>query len=132
MGNGVGRMVRWAVEDGRVGGGCRRAGKRPDRASDLPVVGRRLVELILRAGLGIGEVEGGGLIEVKFGLRRAASGGHPGRLMRQVEMEEDAIHGGGEGDEGDDPHLAFAGGAQEWEHLIDAGQKLGPEHAAGS
>jgi hypothetical protein len=52
--------------------------------------------------------------------------------MRQVEMEEDALHGGGEGDEGDDPHLALAGGAQEREDFVDAGQGLGPEHAAGS
>ncbi|MDA0330333.1 MAG: hypothetical protein O2958_15180 [Gemmatimonadetes bacterium] len=52
--------------------------------------------------------------------------------MRQVEMEEDALDGGGQGDERDDPHLPFAGGAQEREHLVDAGQKLGPEHAAGS
>lgn len=125
-------MVRWAVEDGPVGDGCRRAGKRPARASDLPVLGRRLVELVLRAGLGIGEVEGGGLIEVKFGLGRAPSGGHPGGPMRQVEMEEDALDGGGQGDERDDPHLSTACGAQEREHLVDAGQELGPEHAAGS
>jgi hypothetical protein len=32
-------------------------------------------------------------------------------------MEEEVLHGGGEGDEGDDPHLATAGGAEEREHF---------------
>jgi len=32
-------------------------------------------------------------------------------------MEEDVLHGGGKGDERDDPHLPFAGGAQEAKHL---------------
>ena len=73
-------MVRWAVEDGPVGGvrGCQRAGSRPARASDLPVVGRRRVELVLRAGLGIREVEGGGLIEVGPTLRVGARGPEAG------------------------------------------------------
>ena len=119
-------MYGWAVEDGPVGGGCRRAGKRPARASDFPVLGRRLVEVVLRDGLGIREIEGRRLIEVEFDLWRAPSGGQPGRLMRQVEMEEDALHGGGKGDEGDDPHLAAAGGTQEREHLVDPGQELCP------
>jgi hypothetical protein len=99
--------------------------------SGIPVLGSGLIELVLRAGLGIGEVEGGGLVEVEFGLGRAASGGDTGRPMGQIEVEEDALDGGGEGDEGDDAHLTAAGGAEEREHLVDAGQELGPEHAAG-
>jgi hypothetical protein len=88
-----------------------------------------MVRWAVKAGLG-----GGGWPEERkeFHLWRAPSGGQPGRLMRQVEMAEDALHGGGQGDERDDPHLALAGGAQEREDLVDAGQELGPEHAARS
>jgi len=59
---------------------------------------RRLVELKVRDGLRSRQVEGWGLIERELGLRRAPSGGEAGRAMGQVEMEEDALHGGGEGD----------------------------------
>jgi len=52
------------------------------------------------------------MIEVKLALRRAGSGRDAGRLMRQVEMEQDALHGGGE-------------------RLIDPGQEPRPSHAAG-
>ena len=117
---------------GRPGASSGGAGTGPARGSDLPVLGRRLVELVLRNGLGSREIECRRLVEVEFDLRRAPSGGHPGGLMRQVEMEEDALHGGGEGDEGDDPHLALAGGAQEREDFVDAGEELGPDHASGS
>jgi hypothetical protein len=98
MGIGAGRMVRWASGDGRArqAGGAQMG---PDRASDLPVLGRRLIELELRDGLGRREVEGRGLVEVEFGLGRAASGRHAGRPMRQVKIEEDAPYGGRESDE---------------------------------
>jgi len=46
--------------------------------------------------------------------------------MRQIEMEEDTLYGGGEGDEGDDAHLTAADGAEEREHLVDPGQELYP------
>ena len=89
-------------------------------------MGSGLIELVLRDGLRSGEIEGRGLVEVEFGLGRAASGGHAGRPMGQVEVEEDALDGGGEGDEGDDLHLSTADGAEEREHFVDAGQELGP------
>ena len=97
MGIGARRMVRWAVGDGLV----RRAGGArigPGRASGLPVMRSGLIELVLRDGLRSREVEGRGLIELKFGLGRTPGGGHPRRPMRQVEMEQDALYGGGEGD----------------------------------
>ena len=127
-------MVGWAMEDGPVGGarGCQRKGMKPAGASGLPVMGSGLIELVLRDGFGSRGVEGRGLIEVELGLGSTPSGRHPGRPMRQVEMEEGVLHGGGEGDEGDDSHLSTASGTQEREHLVDAGEKLGPEHAAGS
>ena len=95
-------------------------------------MGSGLIKLVLRDDFGSREVEGRGLIEVELGLGRTASGGHAGRPMGQVEVEEDVLHGGGESDERDDPHLTAADGTQEREHLVDAGQKLGPEHATGS
>lgn len=128
MGNGARRMLGWAVGDSLVRG----ARGRPARASGVPVMGRVLVELVLGEGLGSLEIEDRGLVEVELGLGRAACGGHPGRPMWQVEMEEDVLHGGGEGDERDDLHLATACGAQKREHLADASQELSPEHAARS
>ncbi len=50
----------WAVGDGLVRG----ARVRPARASGVPVMGRRRVELELRDGLGSREIEGRGLIEM--------------------------------------------------------------------
>jgi hypothetical protein len=107
-------------------------GSEAGRPSGIPVMGSGLIELVVRESVGSGEIEGRGLVEEKLGLGRAASGGYAGRPMRQVEMEEDVLHGEGEGDERDDPHLTAADGTQEREHLVDAGQELGPEHAAGS
>ena len=89
MGIGAGRMVRWAMGDGRVRW-ARGARTGPGRASGLPVMWSRLVELELRDGVGSREIEGRGLIEVEFGLGRIPSGGHPGRPMGQVEMEQNA------------------------------------------
>ena len=77
--------------DGAMGGGRRLgasagwARKRPARASGAPpVMGRRMVELVLGDGLGIRETEGRRLIEVDFGLGRAPSGGHAGGPMWEV------------------------------------------------
>lgn len=112
-----------------VGRGAR---VRAARASGTPVVRRGLIELVLRDGLGSRKVEGWGLIEVELGLGWTASRSDPGRPMGEVEMEEDALYGGGQGDEGDDPHFAAARGAEEGEHLVDASQELGPEHATRS
>ena len=120
-----------AMGDGLVRG-ARAVRTRPARASGVPVVRGGLIERLLRDGLGSREVEGRGRIEVELGLGRTLSRGHPGGPMWEIEMEEDALHGGGQGDEGDDPHVAAAGGAQEREHLLELGQELGPEHEARS
>lgn len=145
MGNGRARRreVRWDWEpggwvDGWMGGGRMAgvwggAGEGRVRASGLPVKGRCLIELELRASsLRSREIDGRGLIEVELGLRRSPRGGDPGGPMWEVEMEEDALEGAGAGNEGEDAHLATAGGAQEGQHLVDAGQELGPAHASGS
>ncbi len=124
------KIFGWAVGGRLVPGSGGRSGRGRLRASGFPVVRRGLIELELRNGFGSREIEGRGLVEVEFGLGRAASGGHAGRPMRQVEVEKDALHGRGHGDERDDPHLAAAGRTQERKHLVDAGQELGPEDAA--
>ena len=95
-------------------------------------MGTGLIKLEFRDRVWDGEIEGRGLVEVQLGLGRATGGGHPGRPMREVEVEEDALDGRGKGDERDDPHLTAADATQEREHLVDAGQELGPEPAAGS
>jgi hypothetical protein len=47
-------------------------GNEAGRPSGIPVMGRGLIELVLRDGLGSREVESRGLVEVEFGLWRAA------------------------------------------------------------
>jgi hypothetical protein len=91
--------------------------------------GRIELELELRDRVGGREIEGRGLVEVKLALGRPTSGGHAGRPVGQVEMEQDALHGGGEGNESEDLHLTAAGGAQEGEHLVNPSQELCPSRA---
>jgi len=117
---------------GRPGASTGRAERRREGGSNLPVLGRGLIELELRESVGSGEIEGRGLVEVEFGLGRAARGGTPVRPMRQIEMAEDALDGGGERDEGDDAHVTAADGTQEREHIVDPGEELRPQDAAGS
>ena len=132
MGVGARKMFGWAVGGRLVPGSGERSGRGRLGASDFPVMWIGLIELELRHGFGSREIEGRGLVEVEFALGRAASGGHAGRAMRPVEMEEDALYVGGQGDERNDLHLGAAGGTQERKHLVDASQELGPEDAAGS
>jgi hypothetical protein len=73
-------------------------GKEAGRPSGIRVMGSGLIELVVRESVGSGEIEGRGLVEVQLGLGRPASGGYAGRPMRQVEMEEDVLNGGGERD----------------------------------
>jgi len=68
-------MVGWAMEEGPVGGGWQRKGMKPAGSSGIPVMGSGLVELVLRDGLGSGEIEGRGLVEVG---QRFASVPRPG------------------------------------------------------
>jgi hypothetical protein len=95
MGIGAGRMFGWAVGGGLVPGSRKRGGQGRLGVSCIPVLGRGLIELELRDIVGDGKIEGRGLVEVKLGLGRAASGRDAGRPMRQIEMQEDALHGGG-------------------------------------
>ena len=85
-------------DGGRPGGSTGRPGRRRERGSDPRVLGRGRIDLELRESEGRGEVEGRGLVEVKLGLGRDASGRDQGRPMRQIEMVEDALDGGGERD----------------------------------
>ena len=45
--------------------------------------------------------------------------------MRELEVQ-DGDDDGRIGDEGDDPHEATTGGAEQRQHLVDASQKNGP------
>ena len=64
--------------------------------------------------------------------RRGAGGRDPGWCRRLAEVGEDGAHGGGVGDEGDDPHLAPTLRAQEREYCVDAGQQQRPGVAGGA
>ena len=44
--------------------------------------------------------------------------------MWEVEMEEDALYGGGQSHERDESHLAATGGAEKGEYLIDPGRPI--------
>jgi len=53
-------------------------------------------DLELRGRVGGSEIEGWSLIEVKLSLGMTLGERDAGRLMRQIEMEQNALHGGGE------------------------------------
>jgi hypothetical protein len=75
-------------------------------ASGVEVVGRGLVEVEVRDGVGLGGVEAGGLIDEldrELVLGRSARGRNGRRLVRQVEVEEDGR---------DDGRIGQVGGAQ--------------------
>ena len=60
--------------------------------SGVEVVGQGLVEVEVRGGIGLGGVEGGGLIEEldeEIPLRRSSGGREGRRLVGEVEVEED-------------------------------------------
>ena len=79
-----------AAPTGRVQAGTRlRAPSQGSQSSG------RLIELELRGRVGGSEIEGWSLVEIKLSLGRTASGRDAGRLMGQIEMEQDALHGGG-------------------------------------
>jgi hypothetical protein len=50
----------------------------------------------------------------------------------QMEVHEDGAHDGRIGEEGEDSHLTATARAQERQHLVDPGEKLGPEDSRGS
>ena len=54
-----------------------------------------------------------------------------GRCVRELEVVQDGDDDGRIGDEGDDPHEATTGGAEQRQHLVDASQKDGPPNTSG-
>ena len=80
-----------------------RAGGERTQGSPLPVsvagVRERLVEVEVRDGLGVGEVEVGRLVEEELALGRGARGGERRKSVGKLEMEEDGLDGGGIGEE---------------------------------
>jgi hypothetical protein len=80
MGNEARRMLGWAVGDSLVRG----ARGRPARSSGVPVMGRVLVERVLRDGLGSLEIEDRGLVEVELGL-----GGPRDRVRKETPRRQE-------------------------------------------
>lgn len=79
----------------------------------------------------IGGVEVGARIEVERGLRWYASGGEGWRAGSEAEVLKGWGEAEGVAEEGDDPHLATAVGAEEREALVDAGDELDPAGGGG-
>ena len=91
----------------------------------------RLVEVELRDGIGIGDVEVGALVEVERGLGWCPGGGEWWRAGGDVEVLEDGAEGEGIGEKGDDAHLGTALGAEEREGFVDPGDELCPAGGGG-
>jgi hypothetical protein len=123
-------MRRWAEKE--LGGECE-AG--PDTgASEVEVVGRRLVEVEVWDGLGLGGVEGRCLIEEpgeEIALGRSARGREGWGFVREVDVEEDGGDDGRIGQKREDPHVGAAGGTQERQHVVDASEQDGHRIRAG-
>ena len=88
-----------------------------------------LIEVEVRAGLGLGGIEGGRRADVGavVGVEaegvpgRTACGGEGRRRGGQAEVAEEDVHGLGCGEEGEDAHLGAAAGAEPREGLVEAG-----------
>src|SRR5690606_1851587 len=117
------RMSGWAP----LGRGFRRTAR--DGGSGVDVFGERLVELKLRAGIAVGGVIAGGLFEVELGLGRPPGGRDGWRAVGEAQVDEDRPDDAGLGEEGDDPHGAAAGGADQGQDLVDAREEQGPGKA---
>ncbi len=99
-----------------------------------------LIEIEVRGGVRFGGIEGGRLVEIeeRIGVirrifrRRRTGGGQRWRGGGKSEVAEDAGHGEGIGQEGEDAHLATAVGADEREDLVDSSEKPGPTGAGGA
>ena len=89
-------MVRWAMEDGPVGGarGWRRKGTKPAGASGIPVMGSGLIEPELRESVGRSRWRR---------MRRVVEGSVMSEMILISPPQ---------------------GGAQDLEHLVDPGQEL--------
>ncbi len=92
-------------------------------------MGQGLIELEVGHGVSIGGVEGGSLIEQEVTLRGRAGGREERGPVGQLEVEEDGGDDGRVGEEGEDAHGSAAGGAEEREDLVDAGEEDGPPDA---
>ena len=123
---GVARMAEWDVGMlRRAAGGGRMAQLVREtaggRRSVVELVGQRLVEHEFWDGLGLGGIEGRGLVEKQISLGRAA-GRRDGRgRAGQLEVLQDGDDDGRVGEEGENPHGAATCGAQKRQHLVDAG-----------
>lgn len=62
----------------------------------------------------------------QLGLGRPACGCDGGRTLRDAQVAEDGAHDPGTGEEGEDAHLAMAGGTAQRVDLVDASKQLRP------
>ena len=104
-------------------GGSERPGGRgcSDRLDAVGLVvevgGQRLVEHEVWDRLGLGRVEGRGLVEEEVSLGWPTGGRDRGQSVGQLEMFEDGEDDGWVSEEGEHVHLATTGGTQQRQHL---------------
>ncbi len=81
----------------------------------VELVGHRWVEDEFWYGLGLGGLEGRGLIEEEVSLGRPTGGRDQRRLVGQLEVNEDGADDERVGEECEDPHRATTGWAEQWQ-----------------
>jgi len=106
------------------------------------LVRSRLVEVVLRRRLGLDWIDLGRLVEEEVALRWPTGRRDWRGPVGQIEVNEDGAdhrrigkeseRSGARRRQGENPHLATTARAQERQHLVDAGEKLGPAESRGS
>ena len=104
------------------GGGC--SDRLDAVGSVVEVGGQRRVEHEVWDRLGLGRVEGRGLVEEEVSLGWPTGGRDRGQSVGQLEMFEDGEDDGWVSEEGD-VHLANTGGTQKRQHLVDPSEQSG-------
>ena len=111
------------------GGGC--SDRLDAVGSVVEVGGQRRVEHEVWDRLGLGRVEGRGLVEEEVSLGWPTGGRDRGRSVGQFEMFEDGEDDGWVSEEGEHVHLATTGGTQQRQHLVDPSEQSGPTDTSG-
>ena len=107
----------WGWADGERSRG--RTYREPDQAGTVQSKpsGDRLVEVEVWHRLGVGEVEIERRVEEELALGWTTRRSNGRRSVREIQVEEDCLYRERIGKEGEDPHLASAGGAEKREQM---------------
>jgi len=100
-------------------------------SSGIEIVRHGLIEYELWAGLALGRIEDRSLIQEKVSLGRSTSRRDGRRLVGELEVGKDREDDGRIGEESKDPHVATTRGAEQRQHVVDAGEQHSPTDAGG-